>query len=146
MAAGGSPGGRAGAVRSAAGAVRSGAGPGLPAPFAAPPLGVSSYHFSSSSNLEWKRVIEGKSRVLGGFSEPCIQEPKKINTPRSPRFPSPPAPHTRTHTRTPRGTVAAPRSPAGHQAQGIRLEGNFGSGEIYWISRIIYLQTERSSV
>lgn len=75
------------------GAVRGGAGPGLPALFAAPPLGVSLYHFSSSSNLEWKRVIGGKkSRDLGGFSEPCIQEANKIRNKKISTRPHPSAP------------------------------------------------------
>lgn len=120
-------------------------GPGL---FAALPLGVSLYHFSSSSNLEWKRVIGGKKAGFSAVSASRVaRSQKRLAAPPQPR--SPPLPHTHTHTahtRTSSRHRAAPRSTAGHRAKGIRLEGNFGSGEIYWIRRIICLQTERSSV
>ena len=91
-----------------------------------------------------------KSRVLGGIGEPCSQEPKKISGPPAATL-TPTSTHTHTHTHTAHTRTssrhrAAPRSTAGHRAKGIRLEGNFGSGEIYWIRRIICLQTERSSV
>lgn len=136
----------AGRVRS--GAVRSGAGAGAARAILRAAAGGIFVPFFIQQQFGVETCNKGKSRVLGGFSEPCIQEPKKINTlppsPPSSYPPPPPATHRHTHTHAPpRGTVAAPGSPAGHRAKGIRLEGNFGSGEIYWISGIICLQTER---
>ena len=87
-------------------------GPGL---FAALPLGVSLYHFSSSSNLEWKRVIGGKKAGFSAVSASRVaRSQKRLAAPPQPR--SPPLPHTHTHTHT-QHTRAHPRGTARLRAQ-----------------------------
>lgn len=97
---GGGAGSGAGAERRAGrcGAER---GPGLPALFSAPPLGVSLYHFSSSSNLEWKRVIREKAGFSAVLASRASRSQKRLTLsppPLHPHTPLLPPQHTHTHT------------------------------------------------